>query len=66
MVPTSPLSRCHLAREDVPHQSPAVPLTIVNPDKTGPSDLSIRIVWFLQFRVGAFGSYSFHVATRLN
>jgi hypothetical protein len=40
-----------------------MPLTAIGIDKTGPSGLPNQTVWFLQFWLGAFGSYPIHVAT---
>jgi hypothetical protein len=38
MVHASPPSRHHMVGGGAPYQSPMAPLTIVGPDKTGPSD----------------------------
>jgi hypothetical protein len=38
VVPASFPSRRRLTREKAPHQSPTVPLTVVDPDKTGLSN----------------------------
>jgi hypothetical protein len=64
VVHASSSPRRHLARGEASHQSPTVPLTVVDPDKIGPSGLPNRIIQFLQFRAGASSSCSFHVATQ--
>jgi hypothetical protein len=66
MVHTSPPSRCRLARGGAPRRSSAAPLTAVDPNKTGQSGLPNRTIRFLQFQVGAFSLYSFHVATHFS
>jgi hypothetical protein len=63
MVLSSPPSRHHLAREDMPHLSLVVPLNAVGLEKTSPSGLPNQTVRFLQFQAGASGSCSFHVET---
>jgi hypothetical protein len=50
-------------KEKLPHRVPAVPLTDIEINKTGPSGLPNRTVQFFLLRVGAFGSCPIHVAT---
>jgi hypothetical protein len=61
VVHASSLSRRRLARGGAPHRSLMAPLTIIGPDKTGPSGLPNWIVRFLQLQAGASGFCSFYV-----
>jgi hypothetical protein len=45
---------------------PTVPMTAAKADKTTPTGLPNRIVWFAQIRAGASGSSSFHVQTHFS
>jgi hypothetical protein len=52
-----------LVGEEAPRRSPAAPLTVAGPDKTGQSDLPNQTIQFAQVQAGASVSCSFHVRT---